>query len=320
MKRVLVVQDTDSLANSINILALLQRIYAEGTYHVSLLSLDEEVDTVSGYFHHIVTAPKELYQGMNLVGICDMVETLHRQNAYNSILIPATRVGRMLAPRLARRLHTGLVADVTDVTHKNDRLMMIRTAYSGNIMAGITSVGVGPIMMSVHPGTFSFTGRPGLQTTIDRYEEPIRSSTTLRLLDREEKPKTYDIRKSEVLVSGGGGVKRNFSLLEQLAELLGGSVSASRKLVDQGIAPRSIQVGQSGKIVRPRLYLALGINGAIQHIEGLQEIETIIAVNTSSKAPICSLSDIVVEGDAKDFIEKLLAKIHNNQHIQLGES
>jgi electron transfer flavoprotein alpha subunit len=105
-----------------------------------------------------------------------------------------------------------------------------------------------------------------------------------------------------------------------LAETLGGTVSASRKLVDQGIAPRNIQVGQSGKIVSPKLYIALGINGAIQHVEGLRDIETIISVNTSAKAPICSLSDIVVEGDAKDFIEKLLLKIHNNQHTQEGET
>jgi electron transfer flavoprotein alpha subunit len=320
LKHVLVVQDTENLENSINLLALIQTMYAQGTYQVTLLSFQDEVGLVDGYFHQIITAPKVPQGALNLPGMSEVVEKLHNQNNYDSILIPATRTGRMLAPRMARRLHTGLVADVNDIAHMGDRLLMIRTAYSGNILAGITSVGNGPIMMSVHPDAFSYTGKKELQSKIRRYGEPIRNTSTLCLLEREEKPKTYDIRKSEILVSGGGGVKRDFALLQQLAETLGGTVSASRKLVDQGIAPRSIQVGQSGKIVSPRLYIALGINGAIQHVEGLRDIETIISVNTSAKAPICSLSDIVVEGDAKDFIEKLLLKIHNNQHTQEGET
>lgn len=319
-KHVLVVQDTDNLENSINILALVRSMYVQGTYHVSLLSFQNEIGAVSGYFHQIETVSELLAEQVNIPGVCDVVEHLHGQQTYDSILVPATRIGRMIAPRLARRLGTGLVADVNNVAHKGEDLLMIRTAYSGNILAAITSVGAGPIMMSVHPDAFTFTGKQDLHTTVHCYDGPIRSTTTLRLLSKTEKSLTRDIRKSGILVSGGGGVKRHFALLERLAEALGGLVSASRKLVDQGIAPRSIQVGQSGKIVSPNLYFALGIDGAIQHVEGLRDIETIITVNTSSKAPICSLSDIVVEGDAKEFIEKLLSKIHNNQHEQRGEA
>ena len=320
MRQVLVVQDTDQIVNSRNMLSLVETMHEEGSYHVSLLALTKDVDSVIGYFHRIITVPEILQGPLHLAGICDVVEDLQRQHHYCSILIPATRVGRMLAPRMARRLRTGLVADVTEVRQRGDTLMMIRSAYSGNIMAGITSVGDGPIMMSVHPDSFSHGRSPRRQTKISLYQGQLRSHSTLRLVKKEMKPPTYDIRDSEVLVSGGGGINRHFSLVEQLAESLGGVASASRKLVDQGVAPRSIQVGQSGKMVRPRLYFALGIHGAIQHIEGLREVETIIAVNTSAKAPICSLSDIVVEGDAKVFVEKLLARIHDNGNTHRGES
>lgn len=321
MKQILVIQDTECIANSINILALIPPMFPTSSYTISLLSWEKDIQSVNGYFHQIITVSKVLAGSrMHLPGLCDIAEDLYKENHYDSILIPATRIGRMLAPRLAKRLRTGLVADVVDIAYEGEKLLMIRTAYSGNMLAGITSVGDGPIMMSVHPDAFTYTTEPTLQTEVHHYEKAAHSKSTVRLIRREKKPLTYDIRKSGVLISGGEGVKRHFTQLQQLADALGGEVSASRKLVDQGIAPRSIQVGQSGKIVSPRLYLALGINGAIQHVEGLQDIETIIAVNLSAKAPICSLSDIVVEGDAKDFIDKLLDRIQNSRNTQQGES
>ena len=318
--QVLVIQDTDRLENSRNILSLVQGMYEADSYHVTLLALESEIDSVCGYFHRIVTIPDTVYETMNIAGICEVVEYLQRQHHYSSILIPATRVGRMLAPRIARRLHTGLVADVTDVKKTEHALVMLRTAYAGNIMAGIRSVGEGPVMMSVHPDSFSYELEPQVHTTIHPYEKSIASHSSLTLLQKRAKPVTGDIRNSDVLISGGGGMKRHFPLVQQLAETLGGAAAASRKLVDHGVASRSIQVGQSGKLVRSRLYFALGINGAIQHVEGLKGVETIIAVNTSAKAPICSIADIVVEGDAKEFIEKLLARIQNTQDTQIGES
>jgi electron transfer flavoprotein alpha subunit len=320
MKRVLIIQDTDCLGNSINLLTLVASMYDAQRYHVSLLAWVKDVTEAKGYFDHIITAPASLYRSMHLAGMCDVVEQLHHEHPYNSIIISATRIGRMLAPRLARRLHTGLVADVHNVQQDGDQLMMIRTAYSGNIMAKIVSAGTGPMMMSVHPDSFSYSKKPNRETTIGSFDGSIHSVSTLRVLHREKKQISYDIRNSDILISGGGGVKRFFPLLHQLADALGGDVSASRKLVDQGIAPRSIQVGQSGKFVSPQLYIALGINGAIQHVEGLQDIQTIISVNTNTQAPICSLSDIVVEGNAKDFIEKLLTRIHNTPYTQKGDT
>lgn len=130
------------------------------------------------------------------------------------------------------------------------------------------------------------------------------------LVGRRPKDPPGDIRDAEILISGGGGVAGSFDELQKLAAVMGGRVTASRRAVDLGVAARAIQVGQSGRTVSPRLYIALGIDGAGQHIEGLRNIESIISVNTNRHAPICSISDIVVEGDAREFIERLCRRIN----------
>lgn len=124
-------------------------------------------------------------------------------------------------------------------------------------------------------------------------------------------PVTYDIRESRILVSGGGGVAGSFGKLQTLAQSLGARVSSSRRLVDGGIAPRRIQVGQSGKRVSCDLYIAIGIYGAFQHVIGINKVKHLIVVNTDALAPICSLADIVVQGDAIEFIEKLTDRINS---------
>jgi electron transfer flavoprotein alpha subunit len=165
------------------------------------------------------------------------------------------------------------------------------------------------MMMSIRPNAFDHQPKGGLSTKICEYTEPVTSRSTIKRLHMEENQQTRDIRDSQVLISGGGGVKECFPELRRLADALNGTVAAGRKLVDLGIAPRSIQVGQSGKTVSPRLYIALGIHGAAQHLAGLRHIESIISVNTAVDAPICRLSDIVVQGDAAEFIDRLTEKI-----------
>jgi electron transfer flavoprotein alpha subunit len=164
-------------------------------------------------------------------------------------------------------------------------------------------------MMSVRPKTFAYTARErkaGLPLDI---EVPDPSDPGIHLLERRAKEEARDIRESDVLVSGGGGALRCFPLLGDLAEEFGGMVCASRRAVDSGAAPREIQVGHSGKNVGPRLYLALGISGSAQHVAGLKDAECIISVNTDCDAPICGISDIVVEGDVRQFVEGLTTRI-----------
>ena len=164
-------------------------------------------------------------------------------------------------------------------------------------------------MMSVRRRAFTY-GEPVFKSA-EFMDVDVQDLQTpgLRLIERREKSVTQDISESEVLISGGGGVVRDFHILERLAEALHGMVAASRKIVDMGKAPRAIQVGHSGKTVRPRLYIALGISGSAQHVAGIRNAEYIISVNTNRQAPICSISDIVVEGDGRVFVEGLLKRI-----------
>jgi electron transfer flavoprotein alpha subunit len=242
----------------------------------------------------------------------EIMHELHRANGYASILIPATPYGRMLAPRLAMLLGTGLVADITKIRRKDGVVEVIRPAYSGSLMACIRYVGDGPMMMSVRPNVFHDMVKETRSMQIERLA-PQQDEKHIERVEIKPKQLSYDIRESEVLVSGGGGIAKSFAKIERLAKLLGGKAAASRKLVDAGVAPRSIQVGQSGKTVNPELYIALGINGAIQHIEGIKGAKHIISVNINKDAPLSSLSDIVVEGDADRFLDQLIRRIQQHK-------
>ncbi|MCF7914667.1 MAG: electron transfer flavoprotein subunit alpha/FixB family protein [Spirochaetaceae bacterium] len=324
MNRILVFQDTEHIENTIDLLAVAEKMYAEEpfeSYALVIAGSDSSDSTggpsaangpagpLTGFFQKVIQLSHEIVEPHDQIGICEVLTELQKEYKFDAILVPATPFGRMIAPRLAKRLHTGIVADVTDIRQKDGRVEIIRPAYSGRIMAAIVTRGSGPVMMSVRPGVFKYSDGGGVDTEVSEYNRPVEAHSSLKPLEVKEKKISYDIRESDILISGGGGVLRNFAGLEHLAEALQGRVSASRKIVDRGIAPRSIQVGQSGRTVSPRLYIALGINGAIQHVEGMQNIESIIAVNTNRNAPICSLSDIVVEGDAMEFIDKLTDRI-----------
>jgi electron transfer flavoprotein alpha subunit len=309
MKRTLIFQDTDKIGNTIDLLEVAGKMYGEESFESFAIVIDGSCESLSGFFQHVIQLADGLVEPHDQKAVCGILARLQNTYNFDSILVPATPFGRMIAPRLAKRLQTGLVADVTDIRRKDGRLEIIRPAFSGRIMAGIETRGNGPVMMSIRPGVFSCGGGSGVETEVSEYMDPVEEKSRLKCLAVKEKKPSYDIRESEILISGGGGVLRSFTGLEKLADALNGRVSASRKIVDKGIAPRSIQVGQSGRTVSPRLYIALGINGAIQHIEGLKNIETIISVNTNRNAPICSLSDIVVEGDAMEFIDRLTDRI-----------
>lgn len=309
MKRALIFQDDLIVRNTLELLEVVRRMYEDIPYETYCVSKTRSLSEIHGFFHHIIQVEDDIVEHHDQIGVTGILEELHGKYQFDTILIPATPFGRMLAPRLAMRIHTGLVADVTDIRRKEEGLEIIRPAFCGRILAGITCKGPGPIMMSVRPDVFSYNGTEVIQTEITQYSQTEKKKNLITCLEVRDKEKNYDIRESEILISAGGGVGGGFPHLERLAKELKAQVSASRRIVDEGIAPRSIQVGQSGKIVSPKLYIALGISGAMQHVVGLKNIENIISVNTNRNAPICSLSDIVVEGDALEFINKLVDRI-----------
>ncbi|MBC7959465.1 MAG: electron transfer flavoprotein subunit alpha/FixB family protein [Vallitaleaceae bacterium] len=309
MKKCLIYLDSDQMQNSLDLLEVARQMYPSEPYESYGVVVNASYEKANGLFDHIIQIHDSKVESYDLKAMTKVLACVHEHFKFDGILIPATWSGRMLAPRLAIRLHTGLTADVTEIRHNEGVLELVRPAFSGRLLAGIVNTSDGPVMMSVRQNVFSYDQEKNKETkTIDFPYQSI-GEIGIRQVSVTEKVRSYDIRESEVLISGGGGVSNGFKRLHTLADALNGEVAASRRIVDKGIATRHIQVGQSGKTVSPKLYMALGIYGAIQHVEGLKNVDHIISVNTNSNAPICSLSDIVVEGDALTFTDMLVERI-----------
>lgn len=319
MRRCLIYLDEKALPDSAELLEAARQIHAGDLLETTGVTLGHSAAVIPDGFNRIIRIVHPALQAFDALAVAGVLKELHERDRFDSILVPATPFGRMIAPRLAMRLKTGLVADVTAISRQGSELNAIRPAYSGRLLASIAFAGEGPVMMSIRPGAFRAAPYEGPAALTEDYKPVSVRDGRIRCLGAVKREQAHDIRESDVLVSGGGGVIGKFHHLERLARQLGGQVSASRKIVDHGSAPRSIQVGQSGKRVSPRLYIALGINGAVQHVEGLKQVESIISVNLNRNAPICSLSDLVVEGDAVTFIDKLVARIEGGKAAAPGE-
>lgn len=310
MKKSLVFIDNNYAEDATDLIEAVNQLYGRKNAEVYGFGDEKTLEGLNGVVDVLIHTKDQRIHAYDVRNRASCMEELHRCYAFDSILIPATYLGRMLAPRLAMRLNAGLVADVTAIKVCGSEIELIRPAYSGKLMAGIRIKGKTPLMMTVRPKVFQWCSNERVESTFVEFPFNAIQDSTVRFLRSYNQKAVCDISTSEVLVAGGGGTASYFDKLSHLAKELKGEVAASRKIVDQNIASRSIQVGQSGKTVSPKLYIAIGINGAIQHIEGLKNVEHIIAVNKKSNAPICSVADLVVEGNGKDFIEKLLARMN----------
>ena len=231
------------------------------------------------------------------------------------VLYGATTIGRDLAPRLSARVCTGLTADCTalDISEEGD-LLMTRPAFGGNLMATIVAAKDGVQMATVRPGVMQKKEKDATRTgNIIPFTATFDSSKfAVKLLETVKAEKgLVDITEAKVLVSGGRGVgnKENFEKLQKLAEVVGGEVSSSRAMVDAGVMSHDRQVGQTGKTVRPNLYLACGISGAIQHLAGMEESDLIIAINKDKFAPIFQVADLGIVGDANKIVPMLTERL-----------
>ena len=220
------------------------------------------------------------------------------------VLYGATAIGRDMAPRVSARVHTGLTADCTglEIDPETKNLQMTRPAFGGNIMATILCPEHRPQMATVRPGVMQrISPIDGAECPVEKFEVPnLDSRKNVEILEVIKKvSEKMDIQDAKVLVSGGRGVgcPENFKMLEELAEALGGTISSSRACVDAGWVEKDRQVGQTGKTVRPNLYIACGISGAIQHLAGMEESDIIIAINKDPAAPIFEVADYGVVGD-----------------------
>ena len=235
------------------------------------------------------------------------------------VLYGATTTGRDLAPRLASRLKTGLTADCTKLTiepNKDEELEFrsTRPAFGGNLMATIICPNTRPQMSTVRPGVMQKKERqPGREGVVTRFEPKFDASRfKVKLVETIKADRTVaDISQARVLVAGGRGVhdSEGFDRLRDLAGVIGGQVASSRAMVDAGIMPHECQVGQTGKTVRPALYMACGISGAIQHLAGMEESDYIIAVNKDKYAPIFSVADLGIVADLHRLVPMLTERL-----------
>ncbi|BDR74867.1 electron transfer flavoprotein subunit alpha/FixB family protein [Clostridium tetani] len=244
--------------------------------------------------------------------ICDLVA----EEKPEIILVGATYIGRDLGPRVAARLRTGLTADCTalDVEEGTNNLLMTRPAFGGNLMATIVCGEHRPQMSTVRPGVFEKLKKDaGRKGEIKKIEAKLEMSDIRTKVEDVVKitKNVMDIGEAEFLVAGGRGIgsKENFKMLEELAELLGGNVAGSRAAIDNGWIDKDYQVGQTGKTVRPMVYIAVGISGAIQHLAGMQDSDYIIAINKDEAAPIMQIADLGLVGDYNKIVPELIAKL-----------
>jgi electron transfer flavoprotein alpha subunit len=243
------------------------------------------------------------------------------------MLVGATAIGRDLGPRVSARVQTGLTADCTVLEigdfplnpipgkeQKHKQLLMTRPAFGGNTIATIACPDNRPQMATVRPGVMQkITPVEGAKAEVIEYNPGfIPNNKYVEIVDIvKDLTDTVDIMDAKILVSGGRGVgsPENFKILEDLAAAIGGTVSCSRAVVDSGWKPKDLQVGQTGKTVRPNVYFAIGISGAIQHVAGMEESDIIIAINKDEDAPIFDVADYGVVGDLNKIVPALTAKI-----------
>ena len=243
------------------------------------------------------------------------------------VLVGATAIGRDLGPKVSARVKTGLTADCTvleigdfplnplpNQEQKHNQLLMTRPAFGGNTIATIACPNTRPQMATVRPGVMQKREKiEGAKAVVEEFNPGFTPNNQYVEILKVVKAvnDVADIMDAKILVSGGRGVgsAENFKLLEDLAEVLGGTVSCSRAVVDSGWKPRDLQVGQTGKTVRPNVYFAIGISGAIQHVAGMEESDIIIAINKDETAPIFDVADYGLVGDLNKILPQLTASL-----------
>ncbi len=243
------------------------------------------------------------------------------------VLVGATAIGRDLGPRTSARVQTGLTADCTKLEigdfpltpipgkeQKHQQLLMTRPAFGGNTIATIACPNNRPQMATVRPGVMQkITPIEGAKAEVINWNAPLEKNNCYVEIEEvvKEVSSVADISEAKILVSGGRGVgsAENFKLLDDLAEAVGGVVSCSRAVVDNGWKPKELQVGQTGKTVRPHVYFAIGISGAIQHVAGMEDSDIIIAINKDENAPIFDVADYGIVGDLNKIVPLLTEKL-----------
>lgn len=268
--------------------------------------LEYGVDKVFTYDH-------ELLKDFDIERYTNCFEDFINTNKPSSILVGATNVGRSLAPRVAARFHTGLTADCTKLEMKeNTDLVQIRPAFGGNIMAQIINTNNRPQFATVRYKVFDEPSKTVANGEIVNVDiDPGWLKSNVEIIDVVEKQKELDISESDVIIAIGRGLKskNDMPMIEELADLLNGNIACSRPMVESGMFDSKHQIGLSGKTVKPKLIITLGISGAIQFVSGMKASDCIIAINNDPNAQIFDVCNYGIVGDMYKIVPELIKKI-----------
>ena len=276
---------------------------------------DEAAHLIHWGADRVLHADSPIFKYFNDDPYVELLSRLINQYKPEIVLTGATPVGRSFFPRVAARVKTGLTADCTslEIDGEGGHLLQIRPAFGGNIMATILCPRHRPQMATVRPrvmkkGEFN-EQRKGEIIKIDTSE--LVSRTKVLESVKETSDAKVNLQEADIIVAGGRGIggPEGFKMLEELATLLGGAVGASRAAVDEGWISYSHQVGQTGKTVCPKIYIACGISGAVQHLVGMQSSDVIIAINKNPEAPIFNVANIGIVGDVSEVVPELIKKV-----------
>ena len=277
-------------------------------------------DEISSYgTNKIYSVSDAGYKDYNTAAYSAVVVNLIEKYKPSMILYPSTYEGRDVSPRVAAEVFCGLTADCTALSIKEGNLVQTRPAFGGNIMADILCPEHRPQMATVRPNVMK-KAEPNADNKAEIIEEKIAVSkevVKIKIIKRHVAKvcKMDNLDQAEVVISGGRGMKNKegFKMLNDLADTLGGSVGASRAAIDMGLIPKKAQVGQSGVTVSPKVYIACGISGAVQHLVGMENSDTVIAVNKDPQAPIFNACKIGLVGDANQVIPKIIEGVEKKQ-------
>ena len=283
---------------------------------VAILLGDNINDLTDTCFYYgadkVIRYNHESLKDYNTTNYAKVISEIIKEHDPEAFLIGGTVIGRDLAPRVSAKVKTGLTADATSIEfnpedESSKELWITRPAFGGNLFATIVCPKHRPQMATIRPNVFEKLEKDTTKTgEIIDFNYDLVPNNDIRYIKKiVKKSEQLDITKARIIVSGGRGVMKNLELLEETAHSLHGEVAVSRAIVDEGLAPKTIQVGQTGKTVRPIIYIACGISGAVQHTAGMDKSDMIIAINNDENAPIFDIADISIVGNAQAILQHI---------------
>ncbi len=287
------------------------------------LSEESRKRLFAGYADKLIIVDDEALRVFNDNIHAAVVSRLVRKYRPEVLISGATSRGRSVMPRVAVEVETGLTADCTglDIDEDSGLLLQTRPAYGGNIIATIKCENYRPQMSTVRPGVFKLPEADFSRTGVVVQEELTEEEKVSRLRVLEEQTiedATVNLSDAKIIVTGGRGVKGpdGFKVIEEFARAIGGAVGASRAAVDSGWISYAHQVGQTGQTVQPKIYIACGVSGQIQHLVGMQSSDFIIAINKDSEAPIMKLADVAIVGDLFEVIPEIVKLVRRDDELK----